>query len=214
MLHRRSGDLVRQPHPLELLPGLDRTRPAEQRRCVEGSGKGVEPGLREGRRLAHHPVGGLGAERELEPHLAEGPSGLQNGLERARERRTGVGRVIAGHEHDLLRPGVLGRIRSRGLDRDQDWRALAGKDRGVVALHPPEVRQVEDVVGGADDEGVEPVLFHQRADAVELGVVSRPGHRATRGGAGSPWASCQETTGLRSTPIFSISASITSPGFR
>jgi hypothetical protein len=38
-------------------------------------------------------------------------------------------------------------------------------------------------------------------------------HR-TRGGAGSPWPSCHEITGLRSTPIFSISASITSPGLR
>ena len=39
-------------------------------------------------------------------------------------------------------------------------------------------------------------------------------HGRMRGGAGSPCASCQETTGLRSTPIRSISASITSPGFR
>ena len=39
-------------------------------------------------------------------------------------------------------------------------------------------------------------------------------HGRMRGGAGSPCASCHDTTGLRSTPIRSISASITSPGFR
>ena len=39
-------------------------------------------------------------------------------------------------------------------------------------------------------------------------------HQRTRGGAGSPCVSCQETTGLRSTPMRSISHSITSPGLR
>ena len=48
----------------------------------------------------------------------------------------------------------------------------------------------------------------------ELDISSRIGYQRTRGGAGSPWPSCHEITGLRSTPIPSISASITSPGFR
>src|SRR5207248_9029325 len=39
-------------------------------------------------------------------------------------------------------------------------------------------------------------------------------YHVARGGAGSPCASSQDTTGLRRTPIFSISASITSPGCR
>ena len=39
-------------------------------------------------------------------------------------------------------------------------------------------------------------------------------YQRTRGGAGWPWASSQETIGLRRTPIRSISASITSPGRR
>ena len=39
-------------------------------------------------------------------------------------------------------------------------------------------------------------------------------HGRTRGGAGVPWPSCQEITGFRRTPMPSISASITSPGFR
>jgi hypothetical protein len=39
-------------------------------------------------------------------------------------------------------------------------------------------------------------------------------HQRTFGGGGSPCASSQPITGLRSTPIRSISASITSPGLR
>ena len=57
--------------------------------------------------------------------------------------------------------------------------ALAREDDRVVALHAPEVRQVEDVVGRADDERVELVLGHQRANAVELRVVARPAHGAS-----------------------------------
>ena len=53
-----------------------------------------------------------------------------------------------------------------------------GKTHGVVPLHAPEVRQVEDVVGRADDERVELVLGHERAHALELRVVPRPGHAA------------------------------------
>ena len=153
-------------------------------------------------------------EGELEAHLLVRPGGLLDRLERARERRTRVIRVVPGHEHDTRRPRVRGRIGGGGLDRDQHRRPFAREDRGVVALHPPEVRQVEDVVRRPHDERIEPFLCHQRLNTVELGVVARPAHEETRGGAGSPWASCHETTGLRSTPIFSISASITSPGLR
>ena len=39
-------------------------------------------------------------------------------------------------------------------------------------------------------------------------------YQRTRGGGGSPYASSHEITGLRSTPIPSISHSITSPGLR
>ena len=39
-------------------------------------------------------------------------------------------------------------------------------------------------------------------------------YHLTRSGGGSPCASCQPITGFRRTPIRSISASITSPGFR
>ena len=58
--------------------------------------------------------------------------------------------------------------------------ALAREDGGVVALHRPEVGQVEDVVGSAHDQGVEPLLFHERAHPFELqarhGASSRHRH--------------------------------------
>src|SRR6185436_15435575 len=111
-------------------------------------------------------------------------------------------------------PRHASRVVSRRLECDQDRLPRAREDHRLVALHPPKVRQVEDVVGSPNDEGVELLVGHQRTDALELRVVSLPPHQRTRSGAGSPCASCQETTGFRSTPIRSISASITSPGFR
>ena len=44
--------------------------------------------------------------------------------------------------------------------------------------------------------------------------VAAHGYQRTCGGAGAPCPSCHETTGFRSTPIRSISHSITSPGLR
>src|SRR4029077_17326310 len=69
VLHRRRCDLVRQPHALDLLRRLERPCARQKRRGVDRRGEGVEPGLRESGRLTHHPVGGLSAERELEPDL-------------------------------------------------------------------------------------------------------------------------------------------------
>ena len=55
----------------------------------------------------------------------------------------------------------------------------------------------------------------QLADRVdERHELDRADYHLTRSGGGSPCASCQPITGFRSTPILSISASITSPGFR
>src|SRR5437773_2706992 len=48
----------------------------------------------------------------------------------------------------------------------------------VVALHQQEVRQVEDVVGRADDERVDVLLCHQLANARELRLVASPTHAA------------------------------------
>jgi hypothetical protein len=59
------------------------------------------------------------------------------------------------------------------------------------------------------------VELAQQADRVDEGHdLDGPDYHLIRSGGGSPCASCQPITGLRSTPIRSISASIRSPGFR
>ena len=68
VVHRLRRDLVRDPHPRDLLLGLEHARAGEQRRPVDCALERVEPGLRERRRLSDHAVGGLRAERELEAH--------------------------------------------------------------------------------------------------------------------------------------------------
>ena len=57
-------------------------------------------------------------------------------------------------------------------------------------------------------------LFYSRARGRARTEKRSPGHQRTRSGAGSPCASSHAITGFRNTPIRSISASITSPGFR
>ena len=124
-------------------------------------------------------------------------------LENARDRRSWVGRVVAGEEPQLVGPRRAGRILLRGLEAREYRLALAREDDRIEALHSPEVREVEDVVGRADDERVELLLGHERADALELRVVARPAHIALRGEASS--RSCfSNTTTARSraaTPV-------------
>ena len=139
---------------------------------------------------------------------------LRGELERAQAGRPRIDRVVAREEPHVRRPGGARGVVGRGLEADQHGLALAREDARVVALHAPEVRQVEHGVRRAHDERVELALGHERAHARELRLVTRPGHQRTRGGAGSPWPSCHEITGLRSTPMPSISHSMTSPGLR
>ena len=54
---------------------------------------------------------------------------------------------------------------------------VAREDASVVALHAPEVREVQNVVRSADNERVDPLVRHEPADADELRVVARPAHR-------------------------------------
>ena len=96
VLHRGGRDLVREPHPLDLLRGLDGAASREERRRVDRVRERVEPRLREGRRLADHAVGSLRPERELEADRAV--LGCRRGgkVERA-QRAAGAGRgVVAG----------------------------------------------------------------------------------------------------------------------
>ena len=102
--------------------------------------------------------------------------GLASELEHARRRRPRVDLVVALEEADVARPGHPRRVLLRRLEADEHRLALAREDARVVPLHPPEVRQVEDVVGRPHDERVELVLGHERANALELRVVARPAH--------------------------------------
>jgi len=78
---------------------------------------------------------------------------------------------------------------------------------------------------GRESRQAAALVKHCNSQCAPLGQVNSAGpstrggpiqeaHQRTRGGAGAPCPSCQEITGLRSTPIRSISASITSPGLR
>ena len=176
VLHRARCDLVREPHPHDLLLGLDRACGCQQRRRVGGLGERVEPGFRVRRRLADHPVGGLRPEAELDPDAVVVGRELAGEIERPEPGRPRVALVVAVEEPQLARPGRALRVRLRRLEADQHRIALPREDDGVVALHPPEVRQVEDVVGRAGNEHVELLVGHQRAHAVELRVVARPAH--------------------------------------
>ena len=178
VLHRRRRDLVGEPQPLDLLLRLQRARADEEGRRVGRLGEGVEPGRRERRGLADHPVGGLRAERQLEADALVVASRRHRRVERSGDRRPRILRVVATDQPDILRPRHAPGILLRGLDRDQHRLALAWEDAGVVPLHSPEVREVEDVVGCADHERVELFLCHERADALQLRVVSWPAHLA------------------------------------
>ena len=106
---------------------------------------------------------------------------LPGEVERAEPRRARVALVVAVEKPHLGRPRRAVGVRLRGLEADEHRIALTREDDRVVPLHPPEVRQVEDVVGRADDERVELLLGHQLAHAAELGVVARPAHAAPSG---------------------------------
>ena len=127
-----------------------------------------------------HPVRRLRPERELEADRAVlGRRRLRRELEHASGRRPRIARVVALEEPDVVRPGHARRVLLRRLEADEHRLAVAREDARVVALHAPEVRQVEDVVGRAHDERVELPLGHERAHAIELRVVARPGHNAS-----------------------------------
>ena len=113
----------------------------------------------------------------------------------------------------------------------QPWRADARVDEDRHALRADQVRDAgqppriafeerrialavrlpvseRDAGVGLDVVAEEPDRVGDRFD------LDRADYHRTRGGAGSWCASCHEITGFRSTPIFSISHSMTSPGLR
>jgi hypothetical protein len=118
-----------------------------------------------------------------------------------------------------IREEIAVRRADGGVDED---RSAAASDQERPERHPPAIG-VEELrvalpparpvvlagVGKAFRIGRERRLGVK--EGVDLAVA---GYHRTRGGAGSPWPSSHEITGFLSTPIPSISASITSPGFR
>ena len=179
VLHRLGRELVREAHALDLLLGLDRSRLDEEGRRILGRTKRLEEGLRVGRRLAHHAVGSLGAQRELEPDasVAAGAHDLLRQLDGPCGRRPRIGLVVALEQTDVRRPGRPLGVGLLGLEGDERHLPFPREHDRVIALHGPVVREIEDVVGRADDERVQIPVGHQAADAVELGAVRRPAHR-------------------------------------
>ena len=136
VLHRGGGDLVRDPNALELLRRLDRANPCEQRRRIGGLAEPLEPAGGERRRLAHHPVGSLRPERELEADPSVSGRRLLCKLERARERRPRIVRRVALEKTDVVRPGGAGGVLGRGLETDQRRLALARKTTASYPFIP------------------------------------------------------------------------------
>ena len=177
VVHRRGGDLVREPHPLDLLRGLDRPRLDEQRRRVDRARKRVEPAP-SCTSSARRPCGRRPASRataRARPSRTPRRADAASSSVRSDGRPRVVGDVPVDEPH-VRRPGRPRRVVGRRLEAEQRRLALAGEDDGVPALHAPEVRQVEDVVGRARDDRVDPLPGHQRPHPVELRVVPRPRH--------------------------------------
>ena len=112
--------------------------------------------------------------------------------------------VGANRAHQLVQRRAVAEVAVDELDLPEEMIDARAVERARAAHHPvhlvvpleQDLREIRAVL--ARDPGDERLALHQR----------------TRAGGGSPCASCHEITGLRSTPIRSISASITSPGFR
>ena len=155
VLHCSRGDVVREPHAFDLLLGLERARRSKEWRRIDDVAELGEPRGCERRRLTDHAVGRLRPERELEADAVVLTRGLLRELEDARGRRSRIPLVVALEHANVARPGRARRILLRRLETDEHRLAFAREHARVVPLHPPEVREVEDVVGRADDERVE-----------------------------------------------------------
>ena len=187
----------------------------EQRRRVLGAREGVEPGAAERRRLADHAIAGLRPAAQLDGHA---PVAGATPARRARARAAPAAADRPGRSPGRAARPTSRRCARRRRPRPRGRSARARPRAGRRTRRSPSCPRSSSgraiVVRRAHDERVELALGHERAHARELGLVTRPGHQRTRGGAGSPWPSCHEITGLRSTPMPSISHSMTSPGLR
>ena len=174
MLHRAGGDLVREPHSLDLLLRLDRA-------CLRRSGvasiawERVEPCLRIGRRLADHAIRTLRAERELERrHLRRRKRSGARGQRRNPGGRGSVPRGNPGRD-EVRRPARALGVICEGLEADQD-RIVFARERKASWPSSPEAVEVREHDVRAHGRRTRRVLLGRgRAHALELCVIPRPG---------------------------------------
>ena len=159
VFHRQSRQFVGQLHAVDLLRGLDGAAMIQYQVSVDDFAgdrlKGIEPRLRPCARLAHHAVRTLRPLRKFEADAAGQIAFLQNlhgDIERARARRSRIGGMIALEEANVLRPRCSTRVFFLRLESDQSRLPFARKDRDVVALHAPVIRQIDDVIRRAHDQ--------------------------------------------------------------
>ncbi len=103
----------------------------------------------------------------------------QRNIERAQHGRTRIAGIVALEEADVAGPRRPAGVFLLRLQGDERGLTLARENRHVVALHAPVVGEVDDVVGRTHHQRVEIVALHQIADAGELGLVNRVGHRVS-----------------------------------
>jgi hypothetical protein len=133
--------------------------------------------------LADHAIAYLGILRQLNADAAGQFPFLQNvdsHLDGANHRRAGIFGMIEGKEADVLVPGSALRFPKLRLDDKERWLAFAGKNRDVVTFHRPVIREVEDVVGCANDNGVKVVALHHLADAAPFFLIEWVSHYTCR----------------------------------
>ena len=108
------------------------------------------------------------------------------------------------------RPGSCPR-RADEVARAREPPALAREELGIErAVRAPTPRAARPGSARRSSPSSPDRVEHARTRR----SIATPTTTARAAARGSPCASCQETTGLRRTPIRSISASITSPGLR
>ena len=207
VLHRRGGDLVREPHPLDLLRRLERARRASSGVASAASGKASNQAV----------VNVVGSPTMRSEACVPSESSSPTRRSRAPPRRAsssvraGGGRgsvcVVAAEEAHVRRPGRARGVLGRGLEADQHGLALARED---ARRRSPSCPRSSSGRGRCRARARRARRARARPSARARGRASRrraaSAHQRTRGGAGSPCASCHEMTGLRSTPIRSISA--------
>ena len=131
VLHRRGGDLVREPHPLDLLLGLDRARlgrGAASRRRRRGTRRTTPSGTSSARRPCGRSPACRARARGRRVRTRDAASRARSSARSPGGR--GSRCVVAAEEADVLRPGGAGGVLGGRLETDQHRaRPRAGRRR-------------------------------------------------------------------------------------